>query len=173
MLPPILVAVAALVPTPGTPPSSAQLSRRAILAAPAALILASSPRAATAAGKDPYACRGDASCGMDRSAIQRFTSKNAKGDAVGVRIGGSYSDPNHPGCPRKVTLSGSTAIITGADGNPGCLDGVIGEPWKVKGSVSGRDVVIDFSPKGGPKDIAARWNGLGLEFGDGNVWTKK
>ena len=32
---------------------------------------------------------------------------------------------------------------------------------------------FDFSPKGGPKEVVARWNGLGLEFeADGNVWTK-
>ena len=46
--------------------------------------------------------------------------------------------------------------------------------WKVKGTVSGQSIVIDFSPKGGPKDVEAKYViGKGLVFPDGNTWTKK
>tara|TARA_B110000046_G_C12617830_1_gene243524 strand:+ start:128 stop:415 length:288 start_codon:yes stop_codon:yes gene_type:complete len=68
------------------------------------------------------------------------------------------------GQKRKVILQGSTAIITGADED--------GKPWKVKGVYSGKGMLIDFTAKGGPKDVLATWNGIGLVFPDGNVWMK-
>ena len=48
-----------------------------------------------------------------------------------------------------------------------------GKEWKVKGKPIGRALVLDFSSKGGPKEVVAKWTGLGLAFDDGNVWTKK
>lgn len=37
---------------------------------------------------------------------------------------GSYSDPNHPNCARLVAVEdGNVALISGADGNPGCPTG--------------------------------------------------
>ena len=87
-----------------------------------------------------------------------------------VRFGGTYSDPGHPGCIRKVKMGGKASngtqlvTITGAD-----EDGV---PWKVKGVATGKTITIDFSPKGGPTDITATWTGLGLKFPDGNLWSK-
>jgi len=34
-------------------------------------------------------------------------------------------------------------------------------------------VLIDFSSKGGPKDLLGKWDGDGITFPDGNKWTKK
>lgn len=34
-------------------------------------------------------------------------------------------------------------------------------------------VLIDFSPKGGPKDLVGKWDVDGITFPDGNKWTKK
>ena len=48
------------------------------------------------------------------------------------------------------------AIIRGADED--------GTPWKVTGKVSGSEMIVDFSPKGGPKAVPAKWNGLGIQF---------
>ena len=128
-------------------------------AAPALL----APLAAVAVGENKvgYACRGSDDCGVDKAAIARLTATPGSGSAAGVRFGGTYTDPQHPGCTRKVVLTGSNVVITGAD-EPG------GKEWKVKGKPYGRALLIDFTPKGGPPDVIARWTGLGLEFPDGN-----
>ena len=52
-------------------------------------------------------------------------------------------------------------------------DEVGGTPWKLKAEPIGRYLVIDFSSKGGPSQVVARWNGYGIAFDDGTVWTKK
>jgi hypothetical protein len=45
--------------------------------------------------------------------------------------------------------------------------------WKVTGSVkSTNSAVIDFSPKGGPTNLAAVYEDNGIVFPDGNKWTK-
>lgn len=85
---------------------------------------------------------------------------------AGVRIGGKYSDPAHPGCTRTVTLIGTNKVlIKGADED--------GKPWTVRGSYEGKTVTIDFTPKGGPKDVTAQYSiAGGLTFPDGNTWKK-
>jgi len=93
-------------------------------------------------------------------------SSRKGGNPPSIRIAGKWADPGHPGCERKIQLAGNKAFITGADED--------GKPWKVIGIVEGSDVMIDFSPKGGPKDVKATFViGKGLTFPDGNVWTKK
>ena len=48
-----------------------------------------------------------------------------------------------------------------------------GKPWKAVGLISGNDVTIDFTAKGGPADVTATYVvGKGLVFPDGNVWTQ-
>merc|ERR1712159_107327 len=40
-------------------------------------------------------------------------------------------------------------------------------------SKDGLSMKVDFSPKGGPKDVTGKWNGKdGITFPDGNTWTK-
>ena len=86
-------------------------------------------------------------------------------DLIGVRFQGTYSDPAHPGCTRKIVLQGSKAIITGADED--------GKPWKVAAVPQGDKILVDFSPKGGPADVVGQWLGTGgIKFPDGNVWAK-
>lgn len=65
--------------------------------------------------------------------------------AVPPTFAGTYSDGAHPGCKRKITRQGGAAIITGAD-----EDGV---QWRVKGTPQGNSLLVDFSSKGGPKDV--------------------
>lgn len=87
------------------------------------------------------------------------------GNIPKIRVSGVWSDPAHPGCTRKIVLQGSTAIITGADED--------GKPFKVRGVVDGTTITVDFTPKGGPADVAAKYVvGKGIVFPDGNVWTK-
>lgn len=66
---------------------------------------------------------------------------------------GSYSDPNHPGCKRLITYENSQVIVSGSDN----LDG--SSPWTLtaKREPDG-SLMIDFSPKGGPKDLKAVYN---------------
>ena len=71
----------------------------------------------------------------------------------------------HPGCTRKIVLQGSKAIITGADED--------GKPWKVVGTVDNQSIFVDFTSKGGPANVEAKYVvGKGIVFPDGNVWTK-
>ena len=35
------------------------------------------------------------------------------------------------------------------------------------------DLLLDFSAKGGPKDVLARADSIGITFPDGNVWKKQ
>jgi hypothetical protein len=102
---------------------------------------------------------------------------------------GDYDDPNHPGCLRQVKVVGAPQKadgtrskypiieVTGYDGKgePAvCTDRPTREDlWKVQGQVkSETDAVIDFSPKGGPTNLAATWDKDGIVFPDGNKWAK-
>ena len=81
-----------------------------------------------------------------------------------IRTSGTWNDPAHPGCTRKIVVQGKTAFISGADED--------GKPWKVKGAVDGNSIIVDFTPKGGPSGVEAKFVvGKGLVFPDGNVWT--
>ena len=135
-------------------------TRRSVIAAAPALVLG--PLAAHAVKETGYAANRVTA---ENSGAGRRLADAPFGDPAGVRLGGTYSDAAHPGCVRRILLSGSTAIITGADED--------GKPWKVKGQVQGRSILVDFTAKGGPKDVVATWTGLGLRFPDGNLWTKK
>jgi hypothetical protein len=85
---------------------------------------------------------------------------------AGIRLAGKYSDAAHPGCFRKLTTIGTNKVLVeGADED--------GKKWTVRGTSEGKVVTLDFTPKGGPKDITATYSiAKGLTFADGNVWTK-
>ena len=144
------------------------ISRRAVLTATPALLAPIATRALddNKIGNCLAGGATEAECGYDKSAVARLLATPGSGEAAGIRIGGSYDDPQHPGCTRKIILQGSNAIVQGTD-EPG------GKKWQLKGEPYGKYLVIDFSPKGGPKQVIAKWNGVGLAFEDGNVWTKK
>ena len=102
---------------------------------------------------------------------------------------GDYNDPNHPDCLRQVKVVGAplrgdgtrTAYpvieITGYDGKGNgnvCTDRPTrADLWKVEGTVkTTTEAVIDFSPKGGPSKLLAKFEDGGIVFPDGNKWTK-
>lgn len=103
---------------------------------------------------------------------------------------GDYDDPNHPNCLRQVKVVGAPIRgdgsrspnpiieVTGYDSKSGektCTDRPTrADLWKVQGTVNRNNVeaVIDFSPKGGPKDLKATFDNGGIVFPDGNRWTK-
>mmetsp|Transcript_22802 Transcript_22802/g.52264 ORF Transcript_22802/g.52264 Transcript_22802/m.52264 type:complete len:193 (-) Transcript_22802:101-679(-) len=102
---------------------------------------------------------------------------------------GDYEDPNHPGCLRQVKVVGAplrgdgtrpvnpVMEIVGYDGNGSdkvCTERPTrADLWKIKGKVkSDTEVLIDFSPKGGPSDLVGKYDKDGIVFPDGNKWTK-
>ena len=94
---------------------------------------------------------------------------------------GQYSDPVHPGCRREIIMVDRTVVrITGTDGNPGCPPDGSGTPWTLTGQVvsdnNNRDLLmVDFSPKGGPKDLSGTYDATtapgSILWPDGNRWT--
>lgn len=47
------------------------------------------------------------------------------------------------------------------------------ELWKIQGKLkSNTEATIDFSPKGGPGNLLAKFDQDGIVFPDGNKWTK-
>lgn len=136
---------------------SLQISRRA-LAAPAAAALVSQYAAACEAVVGGSACLGDASCGMDSRAGARLAATPV-GEKAGIRFGGSYSDAS--GRARRITLAGTSALISGTDED--------GTPFKARGTVAGKTLTVDT----GGAALVGTWNGLGIVFSDGNTWTKK
>lgn len=83
-------------------------------------------------------------------------------------IQGVYADPNHPDGYRVIRDLGSAKLsIELADRvnqKPTFLSGVVN---KNEGTV-----LINFTPKGGPKKLSAMLKENKLIFPDGNVWTK-
>merc|ERR1719343_338754 len=101
---------------------------------------------------------------------------------------GDYDDPNHPECLRQVKVVGAplkgdgtrspypVIEIVGYDGKGSkvCTDRPTRDDlWKVEGTVKGSNTAfIDFSPKGGPEKLLAKYEDGGIVFPDGNKWTK-
>merc|ERR1712232_678013 len=103
---------------------------------------------------------------------------------------GDYEDPNHPGCLRQVKVVGAplrgdgsrsaypVIEVTGYDGDGGskiCSERPPSREvlWKVGGTVkTTTEASIDFSPKGGPSSLMAKYQDGGIVFPDGNKWTK-
>ena len=92
-----------------------------------------------------------------------FPDGNAWTKSAGVD--GIYSDPNHPAGYRVVRVVKNKMYIT-------LQDEPSGDIIEVVGTKSGNDFLIDFSSKGGPKDIAATVEEGKLVFPDGNAWVK-
>ena len=94
-----------------------------------------------------------------------FPDGNAWTKSEGVD--GIYSDPNHPAGFRVVRVAKNKLYITLQDDPKGEVIDVVGRKGK-NGSY-----LIDFSSKGGPKDLAATVEDGKIVFPDGNTWTKK
>ena len=94
-----------------------------------------------------------------------------------VNFEGSYDDPNHPNCLRVIKMLNSTNVaVSGTDGNPGCPPDGSGEEWSLLGKVDDDTILVDFTPKGGPKDLKGVWESTpvpGIRWPDKNIWTKK
>ena len=97
------------------------------------------------------------------------------------RFAGVYTDPNHPGCRRQIRVQIHSAIVTGEDGDPGCppKDPSKDSHWRLLGKIiSDTEILVDFSSKGGPKDLEGKWcrgcgDHGGISWPDGNTWPKQ
>jgi len=96
-------------------------------------------------------------------------------------VSGVYEDPKHPKGYRVIfakqgALSGTMQLRDGLDDK---LDQLFVIPVKVKKDTKkGISLTIDFSVKGGPKDVSgtvsqAEGGALKITFPDGNVWKKE
>jgi hypothetical protein len=99
-----------------------------------------------------------------------------------INFVGSYADPFHLNCQRiirsSVVVGKGNAVaevtLTGTDGNPSCPADGSGNAWTLQGKVVDNDsILVDFTPKGGPKDLKGVWDGDGIRWPDGNKWTIK
>ena len=97
--------------------------------------------------------------------------------APAVDFSGSYADPKHPNCKRVIVEDSSTSVVvSGTDGTPGCPPDGSGNPWKLAGTVREDKILVDFSPKGGPKNLEGVYDASsppGIRWPDGNKWTLK
>eukprot|EP00750_Incisomonas_marina_P004400 INCI13466.8.p1 GENE.INCI13466.8~~INCI13466.8.p1 ORF type:complete len:132 (-),score=19.95 INCI13466.8:150-545(-) len=106
----------------------------------------------------------------------------SRGSPIPNVFGGAYSDPNHPGCARNVTVFGLQGRVYGADAKGGegvACDGKTDVQWgpleaTIKQDGSALQIVVDFSPKGGPSDLTGTWDAkdAAIQWADGNNWTK-
>merc|ERR1712127_477080 len=75
---------------------------------------------------------------------------------------GKYSDPNHPNCPRTIeSVSAHKALVSGSDPAPGhsSCNGRNDEAWgPLDAQINGDEIVVDFSPKGGPSDLTGHYD---------------
>jgi len=100
-------------------------------------------------------------------------------DLKSNRFDGAYSDPFHPGCARMVfKIKDGKFGVSGEDGDKGsphCANPVAWGPLEgVETDIYDDYITIDFSPKGGPSNLTARYDYMrdGIVFSDGNLWTK-
>lgn len=77
-----------------------------------------------------------------------------------------YSDPNHKNFPRSIKFNkDGTVNVTGKDTKNG-------KTWRINGLMErNNNIILDFSSKGGPKDIKGKVTDKHIKFADGNVWT--
>lgn len=82
---------------------------------------------------------------------------------------GSYNDPNHPGCLRKITAKGKEITIVGSDNIDGSNQWIIKAKEEYPGTI-----FVDFSPKGGPADLLGVFDEKdnGIRWPDKNLWSK-
>lgn len=65
-------------------------------------------------------------------------------------------------------MSGERAVVDGNDEAPKAS----GATWSVEARVEGNGILVDFSSKGGPKELLGKFDGSGIAFTDGNRWEK-
>jgi len=101
-------------------------------------------------------------------------------EAAAAKWSGKYSDPKHPGCERRISKDNFSGefTIAGASSRDKSQKGCDADPrsvkrWALTGfQVSDDTLKVDFSSKGGPKDVEVKLVQGGISFPDGNTWKK-
>mmetsp|Transcript_4403 Transcript_4403/g.8831 ORF Transcript_4403/g.8831 Transcript_4403/m.8831 type:complete len:199 (-) Transcript_4403:107-703(-) len=97
------------------------------------------------------------------------------------RWSGKYNDPKHPGCERRISKDNFSGeyTIAGASSRDKAQKGCdVNDPrsqkrWALTGVLIAEDTLsVDFSSKGGPKDVQVKLVKDSIEFPDGNKWKK-
>ena len=74
-------------------------------------------------------------------------------------------DPFHSNCQRIISVDGRKASLQGTDGDPGCPADGSGTKWTLTGKIEGiHTILVDFTPKGGPKDLRGEFDGNGIRW---------
>jgi len=91
---------------------------------------------------------------------------------------GAYQDPLRANCKLNIAMSedGLEARITGYEGDPDCQSlGYKKIPFNLTGTIKSRmseEMTIDFSSKGGFKDVRVEYEGNGIRLPTGTKWFK-
>ncbi|CAJ1378814.1 unnamed protein product [Effrenium voratum] len=95
--------------------------------------------------------------------------------ASAAPLAGEYDDPDYPGCKRRIlTLNNGEVQVNMKDPDRGrSCKGKQQVKFVLPGKSSGDQVTIDFSDRGGPSNVVAKFDGTNLVFSDGTSWTRK
>ena len=133
--------------------------------ASACLVIAPAERGAKASAPSALSARTVGAAAAE-GAEGTANAAAAEGEAApATPFTGHFADSNHPGCPRSISANATAAAVSGEDEN--------GQPWTVRASIASNTtgpptILVDFSPKGGPKALEGTWTGTSIEWTDGN-----
>lgn len=91
---------------------------------------------------------------------------------------GAYQDPLHANCKLNVKMSedGLRATIWGYVGDPDCAKiNFKKKPFNMTGtlkSIMSEEMAVDFSSRGGFKDVRVEYEGNGIRMPTGSKWFK-
>lgn len=156
-----------------------------------ALILLASSVSALVPNETPTVARRQFLSGVAGVAFAAASAQPAFADKAKTGASspwtGEYDDPNHPSCLRQVKVVGAPLRADGTRSAYPIVEvrgydsagAACSEPppsrddiWTVKGVLKNNQATLDFSSKGGPKDLVAKYEDGGIVFPDGNKWTK-
>lgn len=94
------------------------------------------------------------SVAVGSSYAQSATFAAEASEELSAAMEGVYLDPNHPQGFRLLRVSSGVAVLTGSDTG-------LSPEWTLRGSVRGSILSLDFTPKGNPQVLEARFDGTG------------
>jgi len=116
--------------------------------------------------------------GAGQTAFLRTNERSKRGSFLS-----EYRDPNHPNCERSIVAAADSTsnsrtlpvVVSGTDGTPGCPPDGSGEAWTVEGRMDELygTIQVDFSSKGGHRDLMGQKIPEGILWEDGNTWSHR